>query len=191
MWAHPAPFPDPPRYHILTLHSYPFNTMKRFLTLSFAPLFFAALMLVSGLSLTATAAGPEPEATVHADPTEVVIQPKGNQMLYEQTEFTVSAGDSVTVVFENTATSPAMQHNVVVLNTDDKSVANRVGQAALSASGSEYVPDDDAILAATSLAQPGDTVEVTFTAPEEPGEYLYICTFPGHYAMMRGTMVVE
>ena len=58
----------------------------------------------------------------------------------------------------------------------------------------EYIPDNGAkwILAHTSLAGGGETVEVTFTAPKEPGEYMYICTFPGHYAAgMKGTLIVK
>jgi azurin len=122
--------------------------------------------------------------------TEVTIQPVGNQMEYEQTEFTVPAGEEITITFENTATSPAMEHNVVVLTNDDDAVVNRVGQAAMNAADNEYVPDDEAILAATDMAAPGETVSVTFTAPSEPGEYRYICTFPGHYTIMQGTMTV-
>lgn len=37
----------------------------------------------------------------------------------------------------------------------------------------------------------GETVSVTFTAPEERGEYGYVCTFPGHRAPMQGTMHAE
>jgi azurin len=48
------------------------------------------------------------------------------------------------------------------------------------------------VLASTKMAGGGETVEVTFTAPKEPGEYLYICTFPGHYlAGMKGVLVVK
>jgi azurin len=124
--------------------------------------------------------------------TEVTITPVGNQMKYEQTELTVPAGEEVSLTFENTATSAAMKHNVVVLTTSDGSVVSRVGKAGMKAAGSEYVPDDEAVLAATGLADPGETVTVTFTAPSEPGAYTYVCTFPGHYATMQGTMrVVE
>lgn len=134
----------------------------------------------------AAASGSESEAN------EVTIEPVGNQMQYQETEFTVQAGQEVTVVFNNTATSAAMQHNVVVLNTTDEEVINRVGQAALQAGpDSDYIPEDDAIIAHTPMSKPGETVEVTFTAPSEPGEYTYICTFPGHYMTMRGTMIVE
>lgn len=123
---------------------------------------------------------------------QITLTPVGNQMEFEQTEFTVEPGQEVEVTFENTATSPAMEHNVLFLNTNDDAVVNRVGQAALNAGAeAEYVPEDDAIIAATDVAKPGETVTVTFTAPEEPGEYTYVCTFPGHYTTMQGTMRVE
>jgi len=122
--------------------------------------------------------------------TAVTIQPVGNQMKYEQTEFTVPAGEEITLTFENTATSPAMQHNVVILTSNDDEVVKRVGQAGMNAPDAGYVPDDDAVLAATDMSQPGETVSVTFTAPSDPGTYRYICTYPGHYTVMQGTMTV-
>jgi azurin len=122
----------------------------------------------------------------------VTIQPKGNQMKYKQTEFTVAPGETIKLVFENTATSPSMQHNVVVLNSTEDEAFRRVGEAGMQAgSANEYVPEDDAILAHTSMAKPGETVSVTFTVPETAGEYGYVCTFPGHWATMQGTMYVE
>lgn len=130
-----------------------------------------------------------------ADPgTDVVssitITPVGNMMEFEQTAFTVKAGTEITLTFDNTATSPAMEHNVLFLTDNSDATIDRVGQAAMRASASAYVPEDDAVLAATDLAKPGETVTLTFTAPSEPGAYAYICTFPGHYAMMQGTMTV-
>ncbi|PQJ36464.1 hypothetical protein BSZ35_12495 [Salinibacter sp. 10B] len=122
--------------------------------------------------------------------TEVTITPVGNQMQFEQTEFTVPAGEEISLTFKNTATSSAMKHNVVLLTTSEGSVVTRVGQAGTQAADNEYVPEDDAVLAATGLADPGETVTATFTAPSEPGSYRYICTFPGHYATMQGTMTV-
>lgn len=123
-------------------------------------------------------------------PAEVTIQPVDNEMRYAQTAFTVEAGQEVTIVFENTATSEAMHHNVVVLTSDDDEDVNRVGQAAMTAADTDYIPNDPAILAHTPMSVPGETVRVTFTAPSEPGTYRYICTFPGHYVMMQGTMTV-
>lgn len=124
-------------------------------------------------------------------PAEVLIKPVGDQMAYEQTSFTVSAGQTVNLTFENVATSPAMQHNVIILNTNDDAVVNRVGTAGMMAADTDYVPADDAILAYTAMSGPGETKSVTFTAPTEPGSYTYLCTFPGHYTLMQGTMIVQ
>lgn len=121
---------------------------------------------------------------------EVTITPVGNEMRYAVTEFTVRAGQQVRLVLNNTATSPAMRHNVVILS--DQESIDRVGMAGVQVGeAADYVPQDDAILAYTPMADPGETVEVTFTAPEQTGNYPYICTFPGHYALMQGTMRVQ
>lgn len=123
----------------------------------------------------------------------VTLQPKGNQMKYKQTEFTVAPGQTVKLVFENTATSPSMQHNVVVLTSADEAAFRQVGEAGMEAgSANDYVPEDmNQVLAYTAIAPPGETVSVTFTAPEETGDYGYVCTFPGHWATMQGTMKVR
>ena len=123
----------------------------------------------------------------------VTIHPKGNQMKFKETEFTVPADTEVKLVFENTATSPSMQHNVLVLNqAPEGGIFKEVGQAAVKAGASKnYVPDHDAVIAATGLAKPGETTEVTFTTPAETGDYGYVCTFPGHWATMQGTMHVK
>ena len=54
----------------------------------------------------------------------------------------------------------------------------------------EYVPKSDAILFYTKMAGPGEKTTVEFTAPA-PGKYPFICTFPGHFALMKGIMIVE
>jgi plastocyanin len=40
------------------------------------------------------------------------------------------------------------------------------------------------------MAEPGKTVTFEFTAPEA-GTYTYICTYPGHWMKMQGTLIVE
>ncbi len=135
---------------------------------------------------------PEPEVAVTFDgPTfELTMTPVGNEMKFEQTEFTVQPGQTVHITFNNTADNPAMSHNVVVLRSTD--VINAVGQAAMGAAATDYIPAArrDDIIANTSMSAPGETVEVTFTAPSTAGDYPFICTFPGHYMTMQGTMHV-
>ena len=84
-----------------------------------------------------------------------------------------------------------MIHNIVVLTTD--SVKRPLGLVWQRSQQGSYglCPEDEAILAYTPMANPGETVEVTFTAPSEPGNYRFICTYPGHFATMQGVLVVQ
>jgi azurin len=54
-----------------------------------------------------------------------------------------------------------------------------------------YVPEMPEILFATALVNPDQTVRLRFTAPAKPGDYPYICTFPGHWRLMNGVMTVK
>lgn len=126
----------------------------------------------------------------------VTLKPKGNRMKYQRTEFAVAPGETVKLVFENVATSPSMQHNVVIVTSNDDEVFMEIGEAGTRAgSTNDYIPQEEElreqVLAYTPMSKPGETVEVTFTAPSEPGEYGYLCTFPGHWATMQGTMYVK
>ncbi|MDZ4700894.1 MAG: plastocyanin/azurin family copper-binding protein [Rhodothermales bacterium] len=117
---------------------------------------------------------------------EIIIEPVGDEMKFATTEFTVKAGTTVKLTMKNTAKSPAMQHNVVVLKP--ASDINAVGMAGMQAGAAkQYVPESDAVLFATAIAMPGETKSVEFTAPPA-GDYPFICTFPGHFALMKGVM---
>lgn len=86
---------------------------------------------------------------------EVQLTPDGNTMQYAQAEVSVGAGATETLTFENTATSSIMVHNGVMLTTNDDD-RPRVAQASLRVGGDhDYLPDDEAIHAATPLAQAG------------------------------------
>lgn len=141
---------------------------------------FACLFLI-GLIATLSGCGSGSDAVT------ITITPDGNNMTYATTTFEVSAGQQVTLIMDNTATIPVMKHNVVILK--DKNAIQAVGQAAITVA--TYIPDHPAIIAATPIADPGQQTQTTFTAPSEPGEYVYICTFPGHYITMQGVMVVR
>ena len=111
-------------------------------------------------------------------------------MAFLEVEVTAKAGSQVKVIFDNVATNPAMLHNVVFLNVgpDDQATVQRVGMAAMRAGDAEqFIPDDDAIVAATPMALPGQKTEVVFTVPP-PGDYVYICTYMGHFMTMKGVL---
>jgi len=118
---------------------------------------------------------------------EVMIESDGDQMMYKQTAITIKADTPTRIKMVNNAQSPAMVHNVVIVK---KGEGDAVGQAAVTVPATkDHVPEHPGVLAATKLAKPGETSTVVVNLPA--GEYEYICTFPGHYVMMKGVLTVE
>lgn len=96
-----------------------------------------------------------------------------------------------TITLEHTGSLPvaAMGHNVVVTTTEDYPAAAAEGLTAGAAAG--YVqPDDDRVIAATDMIGGGETTAVTFSTSslDQGTDYTFFCSFPGHSALMRGTL---
>ena len=81
-----------------------------------------------------------------------------------------------------------MGHNFVLLKSgiDVDDFARR----AVEAIDSEYIPEGDEMIAYTTLIGGGETTSVTFEAPST-GIYTFICTFPAHYQLMKGQLIVK
>jgi azurin len=107
---------------------------------------------------------------------------------YNTSEITVKAGTRVKLTFKN---SDDMLHNVVITAPG---MADEVGGMALkmglNGERMSFVPPTPKVLFHTLLLQPGKSETIYFTAPEVPGDYPYVCTYPGHYLVMRGIMKV-
>ena len=107
---------------------------------------------------------------------------------FDQSNLTVVAGSSVKLTFNNTDDMP---HNFVLVA---KNKADEVGIAAtklgLDGAALSFVPEIDAVIAHTNLLAPHEIESIYFTAPEVPGAYPFLCTFPGHYLTMRGVLTV-
>jgi len=127
----------------------------------------------------------------HADPCRLDIS--GNdQMQYDKPTLTVPAScKEVTLTLHHTGKLPreAMGHNWVLVNAAD---FDAVASAGLGAGlANDYVaPGDKRVLAHTRTIGGGQTTSVTFpTSLLKPGgDYRYLCSFPGHNALMRGTL---
>ena len=133
---------------------------------------------------------PGSKQTASARTKTITIKTVVNEMQFDVTEFTVEAGEKVKIVFENT---DFMQHNLLVIKPGTlEEVGLAADKMASSPDGADkdYVPEIPAVLQATILLNPDETTTLTFTAPEEPGSYPYVCTFPGHWRTMQGTMKV-
>src|SRR5262245_9799564 len=131
-----------------------------------------------------------------APPKEVIIQ-ADDKMRYDVTAFDASPGQKISVTFKNIGTTPkfSMGHNFVLLdriiNADN--VQRAFLDKASTEASHEYVPQGaKEVLAHSKLLGPGETEVVTFSAPYIPGEYLYVCSFPGHYSQgTKGIMTVK
>lgn len=126
---------------------------------------------------------------------KVTIEITGNDALqYSTKELKVKSGQEVTLKLKHIGVLPkaAMGHNVVILKAGENMAA--FATQAMTAVATDYIPDDDAtkakILVATAMIGGGEETEVTFTAPEA-GEYPFLCTFPGHFGIMNGKLIVE
>lgn len=117
----------------------------------------------------------------------IEIESLGNQMKYNVIQIKAKPNTKIKINFINNANMEIMKHNIVVLN--DASKIDEVGTAALKAENN--VPDHPSIIAASDMIGPGESTELVVNIPNEPGIYPYICTFPGHYQVMKGEIIVE
>lgn len=114
-----------------------------------------------------------------------------HEMKYDKPSFTVKAGAQVTIDFDN---KDFMQHNLVIAKPGTlETVGQAADELARDPKGAEmnYVPKIPEVIAATRLVDPETSESLVFRAPSVPGEYVYICTVPGHWRIMNGIMIVE
>ena len=114
------------------------------------------------------------------------------RMLYDVTRFEVKPGQPVKLEFINPDATP---HNLVIVKpgTGDAVglAATRMAADPELAKSGQYIPKTDAVLFHTKMVPPIAGETLRFMAPKTPGDYPYICTFPGHWTIMKGVMVVK
>jgi len=166
----------------------PKRTMKK----TSAQLFLVIVLGCSGLLYFVAGCSRAPEAP----PKEVQIQ-ADDKMRYDVTAFDVSPGQKVSLTITNIGTTPkfSMGHNFVLLdraiNTGNVQ-ASFLDKASTEASHDYVPPGAKEVLAHSKLLGPGESEVVTFNAPYIPGDYLYLCSFPGHYSQgTKGFMTVK
>ncbi len=156
-------------------------------------MFLASLVAVALLSAPASTSAPAVDQAKPASSARTVELTGGDDMKYSETTITAKPGETLRIRLASKGTLPkvAMAHNVVVLKAGAKQAD--FANAAAMARATDFVPAEmkDQVLAASGLAGPGETVEVTVKIPAA-GAYPYLCTFPGHFAAgMRGTITAK
>ncbi|HEV8419689.1 MAG TPA: plastocyanin/azurin family copper-binding protein [Candidatus Udaeobacter sp.] len=131
-----------------------------------------------------------------APPKEVTVQ-ADDKMRYDVTAFDASPGQKVSLTIKNIGTTPkfSMGHNFVLLDRviTTANIQSAFLDKASTEAAHDYVPPGaKEVLAHSKLLGPGESEVVTFNAPYIPGEYLYVCSFPGHYSQgTKGVMTVK
>jgi azurin len=133
-----------------------------------------------------------PAAKAAAGPRTITIG-ANDQMKFEPATIQAKVGEKLRIVLKPAGTMPkiAMSHNFVILKPGANDA--KFAEASAMARPDFIAPALKAqVLVATPMAGNGETVSADFTAPAKPGQYTFICTFPGHFAAgMKGVLVVK
>lgn len=164
------------------------------------------LALVSGLVLTSCGGGDSEEGTEDKKETKqeskeevedktpeaITLEIEGSDdMKFDKKMLKAKEGQEVTLVLKHVGKLPieSMGHNWVLLN--DGVDLDEFNMAAYEAGiENNHIPESDQIIAHTDLIGGGEETSVTFTAPAK-GKYTFICSFPGHMSMMKGSFIVS
>jgi len=109
---------------------------------------------------------------------------------YDQKVIEASPGEALTIVLAN---QDVMPHNLVLVRPGTVEEVGTASFAMLNdpdAGKKHYVPAGESVIAHTFVVAPGNQHSLHLRAPSAPGDYPYICTFPGHWQAMRGVLRV-
>jgi azurin len=130
-----------------------------------------------------------PSSSIRPDKT-ITLRVVKDVMKYDRTLLTAKAGSLLRIDFQN---PDFMQHNLLVLKPGSM---EKVGEAAdklaqdPNGTRQQYVPRMPEVIAATPLVNPQGSYTLVFRLPATPGDYPFVCTFPGHWRMMNGILRV-
>ena len=161
------------------------RSVKQF-SLSLIAIFSVGLMVTS-----ISNANDKPAKGSSASSLVKVTLQGSDQMKFDKAEIKVPKGSKVELTLTHSGKLPVkvMGHNFVLLKPG-VDIA-KFSMAAMQSKDNDYIPKGSKdVIAHTGLVGGGASTTITFEAPA-PGTYSFICSFPGHYAMMKGKFIVE
>jgi azurin len=114
-------------------------------------------------------------------------------MLFNTKLLKAKAGQPIHLTFDNVGSAAPQPHNVVIGKVGSKDALTAASVKIMTdpaGMGKGFIPEDPAVIAAIKLVQPNAKDSVTFTLPA-PGEYPFMCMFPGHGILMNGIILAE
>jgi azurin len=121
---------------------------------------------------------------------ELTVSVIRGQMKFSVPTFSAKPGQRVRLTLTN---PDEMQHNLVVVKPGTAEAVGVLSDAMArtpDAAERNYIPPTPDVVSATKLVDPGEAFTLEFVAPRQTGDYPYLCTFPGHWRVMQGTMKV-
>ncbi len=110
------------------------------------------------------------------------------EIAFDKAEIKLPANQEITIALKNESTDISMPHNFVVIKTG---TANDVGQNGVQFKENGFInPADKNVLVHSPLAEANTTVYLSFKTPAV-GEYEFICSYPGHWGLMKGKFITE
>ena len=119
-----------------------------------------------------------------------IILNSDDLMRFDKNMLLVQSGQKITLTLNHTGKMDKliMGHNFVLLKKDVDVAA--FAEKAVLAKNNEYIPEGEEVIVYTKLLGGGESDTITFDAPEK-GYYTFLCTFPGHWGLMKGKLVVK
>jgi azurin len=147
-------------------------------------------LAVSGAILSACGGGSAtsaPAAKTEGGAVTLEISSKGEELLFDKDKLEAPAGSKITLIFKNN--SSILEHNWVLVKPGTADKVSADGLAAGEAKGFQKENDPN-IIAHSKMLKAGQSETIIFDAPA-PGVYPYVCTFPGHNVLMKGTLTIK
>ncbi len=153
----------------------------------------AKIPLASGAVSTALIIPPpaKPNPWREGKPGRAIAIEAALGLQFAQKQLTVAAGERISLTFKNPDVLP---HNWVLVQRGKlQAVGDLANKMVTDPQGlaRHYVPESPDVLVYSDMTGPGGAFTIHFDAPKEPGEYPYLCTFPGHWLVMNGILKVE
>ena len=120
---------------------------------------------------------------------EIQIQAMDN-LQFSQKRLQAKPGEILKLKFNNPDVVP---HNWALIQPGTLDPVGDLANRLIGAPDAylkQYVPDSDAVICYTDIIEPGAEFSIYFQAPDTPGRYPYLCTFPGHWMVMNGILEV-
>ncbi|MBA6152840.1 azurin [Gelidibacter maritimus] len=162
-----------------------------FLIVTLALVGFVSCQETSKTESVANEMTPDALEKLSKQDTITILLNSNDKMQFDKTEITAYEGQTIILTLKHTGTMPvtAMGHNFVLISNGIS--VSEFAKIAIKAKENDYIPTDlKHVIAYTDLIGGGESTSVTFKAPAK-GTYDFLCSFPGHYAIMKGKFNVK